>query len=224
MNFLSHYYFDRANTNAYEVLGMAMPDLIRNANKNWNLHPEKNEILFHNNPNQKSILKGWNKHLKVDKLFHNSDFFHTHQHQIKLLIRESIFGSPVKPFFLGHISLELILDSLLITELIIDPNNFYQYLDEVRINEVTTFLTLNKIDDQTLFLKFFESFKKEKYLFSYAEPEKITYALKRICMRLWKNPFTLQQEILLTERLINYKNSLRENFIIIFDQIDAELN
>ncbi len=224
MNFLSHYYFDRANTNAYEVLGMAMPDLIRNANKNWNLHPEKNEILFHNNPNQKSILKGWNKHLKVDKLFHNSDFFHTHQHQIKLLIRESIFGSPVKPFFLGHISLELILDSLLITELIIDPNNFYQYLDEVSINEVTTFLTLNKIDDQTLFLKFFESFKREKYLLSYAEPEKITYALKRICMRLWKNPFTPQQEILLTERLINYKNSLRENFISIFDQIDAELN
>ncbi|MFC5282673.1 hypothetical protein [Pedobacter alpinus] len=224
MNFLSHYYFDRSNTNAYEVLGIVMPDLIKNVNKNWNIHPEKNEILFNSKPIQKSILKGWRRHLEVDKLFHNSDFFRTHQHQIKILIRESIVGSPVKPFFLGHISLELILDSLLITEDIVNPNKFYQYLDEINVNEISTFLTLNKIDNQELFLKFFETFKKEKYLFSYALTDKITYALKRICLRIWDQPFTPEQEILLTECLINYKNSLRENFIIIFDQIDAELN
>ena len=147
-----------------------------------------------------------------------------HQHQIKLLIRESITGSPVKPFFLCHISLELLLDSLLTTEKLIDIHQFYQYLEQIDVNEICTFLSLNKIENHQLFLTFFESFKREKYLFSYADAPKITYALKRICMRLWEKPFTPEQELILTERLINYKNTLRENFIIIFDQIDAQLD
>lgn len=225
MNFLSHYYFDRENTNAYEVLGMALPDLIKNANKNWNIHPEKNEKLFNEyNKHQRAFLKGWNKHLKVDRIFHGSDFFLMHQHHIKLVIKDCIKESPVKPFFLGHISLELLLDSLLTTENLININQFYQYLTKVDVEEISTFLTLNQINNQVAFFNFFENFKKEKYLFSYAEPKKITYALKRICMRLWENPFTEQQEQDLTECLINYKNTLRDNFIIIFDQIDIELN
>lgn len=224
MNFLSHFYFDRENLNPYEVLGIVLPDLIKNAAKSWIIHPEKNEHLFIENKNHAALLKGWRRHLEVDRLFHGSTFFLHHQHQIKLLIRETIAGSPVKPFFLGHISLELMLDSLLITEGLIDPNQFYEIIEKVNNEDLKSFLLLNGIEDTDKFFHFYDRFKKEKYLFSYANPEKITYALKRICMRLWKEPFTHEQEDALTRSLLVYKSRLSEEFIFIFELIDAQHN
>ncbi len=224
MNFLSHYYFDRKKYNPYEVFGMLLPDLIKNADKSWNIHPEKQKHLVLDYPNQSSILKGWNRHIAVDKQFHSSEFFKYHQHQIKLAIKEVIVGSPVKPFFLGHISLELLLDNLLILEGLVSVDKLYEQLAEVEKDEVKLFLQINRISDEAKFLKFFSNFMSSKYMYSYSEEEKITYALKRICMRLWTDPFTAEQEIAITQRLIEYKKELRKDFIIIFDQIDATLN
>ncbi len=224
MNFLSHYYFDRYNENPYEVLGIILPDLLKNANKSWNIHPEKKTKLFESEKIQNSILNGWKRHLEVDRLFHGSAFFKHHQHQIKLVIRDSIKESPVKPFFLGHISLELMLDSLLILKDVIEVEEFYRKLDGVSSESINLFLSLNGISDLEQFNNFFERFKKEKYVYNYAKDEQITYALKQICKRLWKDPFTIEQEGELTLRLADYKKKLGEDFIIIFDHIDAQLN
>lgn len=224
MNFLSHYYFDRKKDNPYEVLGMLLPDLLKNANKYWNPHPEKNEYLFEKNQHHQEILIGWKRHLEVDKLFHNSPYFVHHQHQIKLLLKDSLVESPVKPFFLGHVSLELLLDSLLITENLINIDSLYKALYRIDMQVVTSFLILNGINNPERFLKFFEAFKKEEYLHSYAETEKISYALRQICMRIWDHPFTTAQEASLTINLINYKKVLSKDFIFIFEMMDTALN
>ena len=223
MNFLSHYYFDRKKDNPYEVLGMLLPDLLKNADKNWNPHPEKKEYLFENNHHQE-ILIGWKRHLAVDKLFHNSAFFIHHQHQIKLCLKDLLIGSPVKPFFLGHVSLELLLDSLLITERLISIDSLYKILNQIENPVITCFLALNGIDKPGPFFKYFEAFKKEEYLHSYSQTEKVSYALKRICMRIWNNPFTAEQEEALTKSLITYKDELSKDFIFIFEMIDARIN
>jgi hypothetical protein len=224
MNFLSHYYFDRNTGNPYEVLGMVLPDLIKNADKSWNIHPEKNIHLFSEDENIKSLLFGWKRHLEVDKIFHNSSFFLYHQHQIKVSIKDSILGSPVKPFFLGHISLELLLDNLLLSENLIDVEVFYKLINEVDDQILKKFINLNQIEDTDRFFYFFDIFKKEKYLYNYSNPEKITYALRRICMRLWQNPFTEEQEYHLTKSLILYKTKLSGEFLHIFELIDLQLN
>ena len=72
MNFLSHFYFDRETDNCYFILGTVLPDLLKNADKTIIIHPEK---LTHPNINVNSIIKGWNKHLEVDRYFHSSEFF-----------------------------------------------------------------------------------------------------------------------------------------------------
>jgi hypothetical protein len=224
MNFLSHYYFDRKKVNAYEVLGMLLPDLLKNADKTWNPHPEKNEHLFKDNKHHQEILIGWKRHLAVDKLFHNSAYFIHHQHQIKLCLKNSLIDSPVKPFFLGHISLELLLDSLLITEKLINIDSLYKALYQIENATIISFLALNEINNPTSFLKYFEGFKSEEYLHSYAQTEKVAYALKRICMRIWEHPFTPAQEKALTINLLNYKKELSKDFIFIFEMIDAAIN
>src|ERR1700744_2438528 len=112
MNFLSHYYFDRFTTNCYHTLGTVLPDLLKNADKSINIHPEK---LYHPDSEVNDIITGWRKHLEVDRHFHSSAFFVIRSHELKLLLLPAIGNSPIKPFFLGHIALELLLDNLLIT-------------------------------------------------------------------------------------------------------------
>ncbi len=220
MNFLSHYYFDRDVTNCYHILGTVLPDLLKNADKTIVLHPEK---LHHQNQSVNHIITGWNKHLEVDRYFHSSDFFLTHSHQLKKELAPVIEGSPVKPFFLGHIALELILDNLLITTNKIDVNDFYNHMQGCDDEVIQEFLTFAGLADTTKFFRFFNGFKKDGYLHTYSETPKIAYALKRICMRVWRDPFTDKHEEAMNEVLIAYREQLYDNFMSIFDEINSKL-
>ena len=220
MNFLSHYYFDRDVTNCYHILGTVLPDLLKNADKTIVLHPEK---LHHQNESVNAIIKGWNKHLEVDRYFHSSDFFLTHSHQLKKQLTPVIEGSPVKPFFLGHIALELILDNLLITTNKIDVHDFYDHMQGCDDSIIQEFLSFAGLADTTKFFRFFNGFKKDGYLHTYSETPKIAYALKRICMRVWRDPFTDEHESEMNEVLVAYREQLYDNFMVIFDEIDSKL-
>jgi hypothetical protein len=179
------------------------------------LNHSKNEIKY--------IIRGWNKHLEVDRYFHSSPFFLTHSHQLKKLLTPALKDSPVKPFFLGHIALELILDSLLVTTEEITVDSFYNHLDKCETTTIGEFLTFSGLSDTTGFFNFFSDFKKSRYLHSYAETKEIAYALKRICMRVWKNPFTPENESIMTDILFDYRRTLLEEFTLIFDEIGTRL-
>ncbi|RFZ90667.1 hypothetical protein D0C36_17030 [Mucilaginibacter conchicola] len=221
MNFLSHYYFDRDTTNCYFTLGTVLPDLLKNADKNVILHPEK---LIHTDQNVNSIIAGWNKHLEVDRYFHSDDFFLTHSHRLKQDLAPVIEGSPVKPFFLGHIAIELILDNLLITTGEINVNEFYDHLDSCQEDTIAEFLSFAGMNDPNKFLRFYRDFRQSRYLHTYINVEQITYALKRICMRVWRNPFTTQQEEDMTGILLNYRLSLMNSFMDVFNSVAANLS
>jgi len=220
MNFLSHYYFDRDTSNCYHVLGTVLPDLLKNADKHIVLHPEK---LQHPDPDVNSIIAGWNKHLAVDRYFHSSDFFTTHSHELKKLLRPAIEGSPVKPFFLGHIALELIIDNLLLTTGKVKVDEFYDHLSGCKTATIDEFLVFSGLNSTGVFFKFYEKFKESKYLHTYAETHQIAYALKRICMRIWKDPFTPQQEAAMNDVLGLYRDYLFNSFMSIFTEIEAKL-
>jgi len=220
MNFLSHYYFDRNVTNCYHILGIVLPDLLKNADKSIVLHPEK---LQHTNKTVNTIIAGWNKHLEVDRYFHSSDFFLTHSHQLKKQLAPVIEGSPVKPFFLGHIAVELILDNLLITTNKITVADFYQHMTGCDDEIIQEFLTFSGLKDSTAFFRFFNGFKRDGYLHTYSETPKIAYALKRICMRVWNDPFTEEHEDAMNEVLVDYREHIYDSFMVIFDEIEGKL-
>jgi hypothetical protein len=220
MNFLSHFYFDRHTTNCYHVLGTVLPDLLKNADKTIILHPEK---LHHTDNEINSIIAGWNKHLDVDRYFHSSVFFTTRSHELKKLLAPALAGSPVKPFFLGHIALELIIDNLLLTTGKISVNEFYDHLSGCREDKIREFLTFAGLKSSDVFFKFYEGFKKSQYLHTYAETHQIAYALKRICMRVWHNPFTPGQEALMNDILDHYREQMFDDFMLIFEEIEKKL-
>lgn len=224
MNFLSHFYFDRHSPDPDLVLGGVLPDLVKNANKSWNLHPERKADRFSIHPKLRSLLSGWKRHLAVDRYFHNSSFFNQHTSEIRKSIAPVLQSSPVRPSFVAHIALELMLDSLLLTREIINAHDFYDHLKRSDRHSVTHFLELNDLRDTRLFLDFFDTFLEVNYLHSYRESHNIMYALNRICMRIWHDPLNSTQKLQLTDVLLDYQQHLQTNFMEIFDDIDKHLN
>ncbi len=224
MNFLSHYYFERQNQNPNMVIGTILPDLVKNAQKEWNLFPQKNEALFLENPQLNSLLNGWKRHLEVDIIFHSSDFFIEQMAKLKQLILPILKDSNVRPSFLSHIGVELVLDHLLITNGKVDVYELYEHLEAVNDNDLNIFLNKCGYEETDQFFKFFNNFKSSRYLFSYQKLENISYALQRICMRLWSNPFTEETTTALTKQLAVYKLILEQDYLNIYEEIEAKLN
>jgi len=224
MNFLSHFYFERENLNSNRIIGTILPDLVKNAHKDWNFYPQKNEELFTTDLRLAAILDGWKRHLKVDILFHSSDFFNRHTAALKQLLLPILTDSPVRPSFLAHIALELLLDHLLVILTQIDINSFYTHLNQVDDAKLTSFLKKCGAADTDHFFKFFNGFKSSRYLLSYQKLENISYALQRICMRLWAHPFSEETVGLLTEKLVLYKDELEKDYLSIFKEIEGVLS
>jgi acyl carrier protein phosphodiesterase len=223
MNFLSHYYFERKELDNHLVIGIVLPDFIKNAHKDWNLNPQKEGHLFVDDPEESSILRGWNRHLEVDRLFHCSEFFTSQTAILKQFIMPAMDSGPVKPFFLAHIGLELVLDHLLTVHGLVNINRFYEQLQSANSEALQSFLMKAGILDLDHFLKFLNSFISSRYLLSYQKIENITYALNRICMRLWHDPFTDAQLQLLTAGLITYKATIEKDYLDIFREIEGSL-
>lgn len=223
MNFLSHYYFDRLNDDANVVMGTVLPDLIKNASKEANLYPQKNEFLFLGNPDEEALLKGWTRHLQVDLLFHSSTFFLEKTAQLKQLIKPVVEATPVRPSFLAHIGLELLLDHLLIEHNLVQVNHFYEKLAAVKKESLADFLEHCGLKDQAVFFKFLDGFISSKYLLSYQKLENISYALNRICMRLWPETLSEKQLGALTFELSIFKTVLEKDFMEIFKEIERKL-
>lgn len=206
------------------VMGVVLPDFIKNAQKEDNLYPLKISHLFQSEPAQTSILKGWEKHITVDKIFHSSEYFLLHSNQLKQLILPSCENSPVKPFFLAHIGLELVLDHLLISQGQVNISAFYNKLSSANKEALKRFLHTSSIKDSTVFFEFLTNFISSRYLFSYQKMENIAYALNRICMRLWDKPFTEAQLKQLTLQLEIFKKNIQNDYLSIFIDIEKNLS
>jgi acyl carrier protein phosphodiesterase len=224
MNFLSHFYFERDNHDANMVIGVVLPDFVKNAQKDSNLYPLKEKHLFESDADENSILIGWGRHIAVDAVFHSSEFFKLHTNTLKQIILPALKDSPVKPFFLAHIGLELVLDHLLTIHGTVNINTFYEQLGQANKDALDSFLKKSGVPDTTVFFKFLNSFISSRYLFSYQKIENISYALNRICMRLWDSPFTEPQLALLTDKLSVFKTSIEDDYMSIFSDVEQHLN
>ncbi len=221
MNFLSHYYFDRASNNNFQIIGSVLPDLVRNAVPNANLFPDK--IKSSLSLNEKCILFGWNKHLLVDKHFHSSHFFSEQTAKLKPLLIPIVHETQIRPSFLAHIALELLLDHLLLEEQIISAKKFYETLKNVDRAELESFLFKAKLQQIELFFSSFDKFIASEYLFSYKKLESISYALNQICLRLWPEGLDQTQRSTLTEALAVFKKNINNTFLQIFNEITEKL-
>ncbi len=221
MNFLSHYYFDHKTSKPELGLGLILPDLIHQHNSSWRMKPASHENLFEGRV--MDLYSGWKKHQEVDKLFHNSLYFKEKTGFFKNKIKEVFFDSPIWTFFLAHITLELCLDSLLITGKFIEIQPFYALLEKVDTTSVLHFLRINGVKNPYTFIPFYEKFIRSAYLYKYSNPEEISFPLEKICQRIWAVPFNENQKAVLKESILHFCEENKSDFQEIFFNIYSEM-
>lgn len=219
MNFLSHFYFERKINDPQRTLGAVLPDLLRNMDKEIRIFPEKNASKYLKNKNIAQILKGWSRHVTTDKFFHNNIFFIEKTQQLKAFLAPVVINTPIRASFLSHIALELLLDRLLLKNSWLHEDDFYEQLAEVDRASLEMFLDLSGIPNPNYFLAYFNSFIVDRYLGSYRDMAKLTYALNQICKKFWPNGLDEEKKLQLTNALTNYEEELAQNFKVIFNEI-----
>lgn len=223
MNFLSHYYFERYAVEPEQVLGGLLPDLLKNVDKGYSFQLHKYDQLLQSTPKAVSITEGWERHVEVDRLFHNSDFFYKHTHQLRIAIEQDILDLPIRASFLAHIALELLLDHQLIAHDLLNVGRLYEHLEEVDRKAVAIYLRgLEKVDSDRFFI-FYDKFIASKYIFEYAKVENLPHALFNICKRIWKFEVSDRHIQQLGQRLEEYQKEHMSDFFEIYNYITQKL-
>lgn len=223
MNFLSHYYFTKNDHDPYYTLGSILPDLLRNHNHTWKANPEKEPEKFNDNPQLHSLLKGWELHLHVDKIFHSSSIFTNACSNLRKDLAPIFTRLPIRPFFLAHVGYELLLDSLLIQNKEVETEAFYQDLASCEPEIIQEFLRLSGFPEPERFQVFLNSFIESKYLNSYVHSKNLVYALDQIGRRVWREPFNQTEKEQATLVFDSLKATLNASYITIFKEIEDRL-
>lgn len=205
------------------TFGQLFPDLVKNADKQAQVFPEKHEAALSQHPELDSIRMGWDMHVKIDKIFHNLPFFHHHTHELRLKLTPIVENTPIRAFFLAHIGLELLLDHLILVEGTVDDQQLYAELAEVPQSHMILFLEACQYSSISTFLKFFEYFQQHRYLGMYSDISQVTQGLLNICKRVWKITNTEELREQLTEQLEAYLEILRPVYKSVFEEIEAQL-
>lgn len=223
MNFLSHYYFERYAVDSEQVLGSLLPDLLKNVDKGYSFQLHKLMDVLNVNRKAEVISEGWKRHVEVDRLFHGSDFFYKHTHQLRLVLEDCIADLPIRASFLAHISLELLLDHKLIAHELLNVGRLYEHLEQVDRKILSAYLLGLGDVDIKLFYNFYDKFVASRYIFDYGKVENLPYALFNICKRVWKFTPTAEHKEELANRLIEYDKEYLADFMDIYTYLHKNL-
>lgn len=224
MNFLSHYYYERYSPHAECVLGALLPDLLKNVDKRFNFHPQRFEEILFAHPKTMHISEGWYRHVQVDKVFHGSDFFLKHCHLLRKEFVPLLTNYPIRPSFMAHIAVELLLDHLLIDDNVVNPLRLYEQLEQVNSATINRYLNTLGVTDTSSFFSFYDRFLSSRYILDYADINVIPYALFNICKRLWSFDIRENDVKNIAELLSEYKNNNLSDFRGVFIDINNQLD
>jgi hypothetical protein len=119
--------------NPYFVAGVATPDWLSVVNRKCRARAKlAAPFTTHEDPRRAALAKGIVQHHEDDAWFHQSDAFGKLQFDFTRRFREALPGdSSMRPGFLGHIVVELLLDAILIERDIGGLDNYYHALDSL---------------------------------------------------------------------------------------------
>jgi len=198
-------------------VGALLPDLLRNVDKRYVFHPRRHEAQLFADHRTRQISEGWYRHVEVDRVFHNSVFFLDHCRTLRKELVPLLDHLPIRPSFMAHIAIELLLDQLLMRDGLADPADMYERLDRADRSAVRRYLTVLGGVDVELFLQFYEKFVASRYVLEYAVDENIARALFSICGRVWDFSVRDGDCKNLTDCLVAFRDGNLANYLIGFE-------
>ena len=187
MNYFCH---GRAFINRpYFLAGTAIPDWMNVTNRRVRVR-KKLAIPYVDSDDEliRDLASGVVQHHEDDDWFHRTRAFAELSLEFAVRLRDGLPADDgMRPSFLGHILVELLLDDCLIQE---DPpklDAYYSAVSEVEPNVVAQFIAESTSNERSLFDRFVEflpRFVEVRFLNDYADNAKLLYRLNNVMDRV----------------------------------------
>ena len=187
MNYFCHgrNFLDRP----YFLAGTAIPDWLNVTNRRVRVRKRLAVPLLESpNPEFRELAGGVVQHHEDDHWFHGTRAFAELSLRFTVLIRDGLpIDDGLRPSFLGHILVELLLDDCLAQE---DPpklDGYYRALEQVDPDVVASFVAGATSNPRSLFDQFarlLPRFVEVRFLYDYADNAKLLYRLNNVMERV----------------------------------------
>ena len=188
MNYLAHAlrFLDRP----YFVIGACLPDLLSVADRNVRMRSRRvTPLLETAGPVEAEIYHGVLQHLFDDDWFHSTRGFAEVTGDVAALFRRTIGSDhPTPCSFLGHIVMEMLLDSVLIERHPEALPRFYEAMDSIDPFLVQTAVNNCARQPTERLAHLIPRFNDERFLFDYRTPEGLAWRLNQVLKRVKLTP------------------------------------
>ncbi|MDA7977206.1 MAG: hypothetical protein MPJ50_00390 [Pirellulales bacterium] len=170
----------------YFLVGTAVPDLIRVAARKSRVREKHaQEFLADENPAVAAIAAGIAQHHVDDAWFHKTSVFAQLSLEFTVLARNALPDDEgFRPSFLGHILVELLLDSALIAENKSQLDSYYQALADVDADLVQAAVSGMATHPVERFSECLRTFQCLRFLYDYLDDVKLCYRLNQVMRRV----------------------------------------
>jgi hypothetical protein len=170
----------------YFLVGTALPDWLRVVDRRARA-PSKRAAALVDSEDLclATVARGVMQHHRDDEWFHQTRAFAELMLQFTVAIRDCLpRDDSMRPSFLGHILVELLLDAELIAgepQRLDDYYAAFETLDAAQVESAVTALATQPIDDFPLWL---ERFCRVRFLYDYADDGKLLKRLNGVMARV----------------------------------------
>jgi len=184
MNYFAH--GNQFIDDPYFLAGTAAPDWLSVVDRKVRARAKGARLLVDDEDAQAAALaRGLVQHHHDDDWFHQTRAFAELSWQFTAGIRDALPPDDgLRPSFLGHILVELLLDAAMIED---DPARlraYYAALDEVNPHDVQRIVNRIAIRSTDRLAEFIELFRQHRFLFDYADDDKLLFRLNQVMRRV----------------------------------------
>jgi hypothetical protein len=184
MNYFAHAlrHLDRPHF----AVGTAVPDWLSVADRRVRLRTKQVEPFLNATSGlEAEFAAGVLQHLRDDARFHETRAFAEASLELSATTRDALDGETgLRPAFLGHLLVEILLDASLIVETPAQLDEYYRMLDAADAAWIET--TVNSMANRTTnrLAIFVELFRRERVLWDYLEDGKLMRRLNQVMRRV----------------------------------------
>lgn len=189
MNYFTH--GRRFLDDPYLLAGTAVPDWLSVVDRKVRARSKGAKLLHgDDDPRAAALARGIVQHHHDDDWFHRTRAFAELSLRFTGEIREALARAPgaaddgLRPSFLGHILVELLLDAALVEE---EPDALHEYYDALeQVDPLIVQQTVNRIAKSPTdrLAEFIDLFRAHRFLFDYREDDKLLFRLNQVMRRV----------------------------------------
>jgi hypothetical protein len=197
MNYFAHAlpFLDRP----YLVAGTGVPDWLSVADRPVRVRTRQAEpFLSDTDPCLAAVAGGVLQHLRDDARFHATRAFAETSLGLTARLRDALGGETgLRPFFLGHLLVEVLLDAALIADNPARLTEYYRVLATVDPLQVEAAVNRMAARPTRRLARFIELFLHERILWNYQEDDKLWARLNQVMVRVRLAPLPAEFTALL---------------------------